>query len=260
MLQQRLWMIPIANWLGIFAAIACVYLLTQGAPAWWALAWAVGHLFGSIAVSAGLHRYFSHGSFKTTRFWHAVMAVYGTLTVQASPMGWAVTHASHHAHSDTPGDPHHTNLSYIVFKDYREVPKMTWRLKHLVGDSVVAFVHRYALVVIAAWVLVLLAVGAATDTGALPLLFGYLAPLGSTHFSGSMHHVISHHGKTPNDMPWMEWIFPAGGEWMHKYHHDNPRDPRFGGRWWSLDYGWWFICLVRTDSKQQGGAIKPTAC
>lgn len=247
MFQQRLWMIPIANWVGIFSAITCIYMLNTGTSAWWVTGWVLGHLFGSIAVSAGLHRYFSHGSFTTTKFWHVVMAVYGTLTVQASPMGWAVTHASHHAHSDTPLDPHHTKLSYVVFKNYRDTPMMSWRLKHLVGDTVTAFVHRYALFIIFGWIGILLAIGEATGTGLLPLLFCYFAPLGSTQFSGSMHHVISHHGNTPHDMPWMEWIFPAAGEWTHKYHHDNPRDPQLGRKWWHLDFGWWFICLIRTD-------------
>jgi fatty-acid desaturase len=123
----------------------------------------------------------------------------------------------------------------------------TWRIKHLVKDPVISFVHRYAVIIIAFWIVTLLLIGNITSTGLMPLLFGYFAPLGSTHMFGAVHQVTSHRGGAARDMPWMEWIFPAAGEWMHKHHHDNPRDPKLGQKWWNLDYGWWFIKLIRTD-------------
>lgn len=245
--KQRLWMIPIAHWTGLLSAAACVYAVTQGLHPAWLLLWALGHTFGGIAVSAGLHRYFTHGAFTTSRFWHVVLAFYATLTVQDSPLGWAAAHSTHHKHSDGAGDPHYTGLLYLVKKHYRQVPLVGWRVRHLVGDPVIAFVHRYALLIIATWVLALTAAGHAMGVGFAPLLFGYLAPLGSTHMFGAIHQVTSHRGGAARDLPWMEWIFPAAGEWMHKHHHDHPRDPRLGRRWWNLDYGWWFICMVRTD-------------
>lgn len=247
MFKQRMWMFPAAQWSGLCAAMFCVWFVANGASPWWLLAWAVGHTLGGIAVSAGLHRYFTHGAFQTTRFWHTALALYATLTVQDSPVAWAGVHSTHHAHSDRPGDPHYTGPLYLLRKHYLNVPLKMWRVRQVVTDPVVQFVHRNAVLIISAWVLILLAVGLATGTGALPLVFGYLAPLGSTHTFGAIHQVTSHRGGCARDMPWMEWVLPAAGEWMHKHHHDHPRDPRMGVNWWSLDYGWWFICLIRTD-------------
>jgi stearoyl-CoA desaturase (delta-9 desaturase) len=248
MFKQRMWMFPAAQWLGLLSGAYAIWLLTGGASLWWLLAWAVGHTFGGIAVSAGLHRYFTHGAFQTTRFWHNILALYATLTVQDSPVAWAGVHTTHHVHSDKPGDPHYTGFAYLLRKHYLSVPLKMRRVRQVIQDPTVRFVHRNAVLIIAAWISLLLLVGLLTGTGVLPLVFGYLAPLGSTQTFGAIHQVTSHRGGNgAKDMPWMEWILPAAGEWMHKHHHDHPRDPRMGTKWWNLDYGYWFICLIRTD-------------
>lgn len=245
-LHQRMWMIPAAHWAGMLGIAAAAWLLSTGLHAGWLALWALGHLAGSLAVSVGLHRYFTHGAFKTSPFWHWVLALYGTLTVQGSALGWAAAHQTHHVHSDTDRDPHITAWHYLWRKQYRDVPMEMWRVRKLVSDPAVAFTHRYGAAVIGAWVLALLLAGWGTSTGPLPLLFGYLAPLGTTHLVGAIHQVSSHRGGV-HDWPLLNWLLPAAGEWMHGHHHRRPRDARLGQRWFHLDYGWWFIQLIRTD-------------
>jgi stearoyl-CoA desaturase (delta-9 desaturase) len=245
-----MWMIPTAHWAGLFSIILALQFLFDGLSLWWAVVWIAGHVFGSIAVSVGLHRYFTHGAFKTNKFWHNVMAFYSTLTVQGSALGWEAAHTTHHEHADTPGDPHFTGWSYLWKKQYNDVPMSSWRVRNTLRskDKVLIFNHRYAVFVILAWVLILLGVGYATGNDILPLVFGYLAPLGTTHSIGALHQVLSHKGgKGPKDMPQMDLFLPAAGEWNHKHHHENPRDPKLGTKWWHFDYGYWFIQLIRTD-------------
>lgn len=250
MFRQRLWMIPVAHWTGLAAAASCVWLVMHNTPAWWLLAWVVGHIVGGISVSVGLHRYFTHAAFQTSRFWHNALAFYSTLTVQGSALGWAAAHMTHHVHSDKDGDPHYTGISYLWFKQYNKVRMVTWRVKHLVSDPVLAFTHRYGVLLILGWIAFLLCVGYLTGTGVKPLLFCYLAPLGSSHMAGAVHQVNSHRGGNgARNMPYMEWLLPAAGEWMHKHHHEHPRDPKIGQKWWHLDYGYAFIRAVRTDAK-----------
>lgn len=240
-------MIPVFQWIGYIAAALAGLALVQGhVSAWWLPAWAAGHVLGGIAISVGLHRYFTHGAFKTTPFWHAFLALISCLVVQGSPLAWSCAHQTHHTHADTKRDTHKVGLSYVLWKTYNDVPLERWRLKALVSDPWCHFVHTYTLAVIAAWCALLMFAGWATGTGWLPLVYGYLAPLGTVQVVGAAHQVISHRFDGARDMPLLEWLFPAAGEWNHGYHHHFPREARLGDRWWHLDYGWLFIRCIRS--------------
>jgi stearoyl-CoA desaturase (delta-9 desaturase) len=58
------------------------------------------------AITAFYHRYFSHKSFKTNRFWQFCFAVVGNSATQRGPLWWAAHHRKHHIHSDEESDLH----------------------------------------------------------------------------------------------------------------------------------------------------------
>ena len=51
-------------------------------------------------VTAGFHRYFSHRSYKTSRYFQFILAVLGTAAAQRGPLWWASHHRQHHKESD----------------------------------------------------------------------------------------------------------------------------------------------------------------
>ena len=57
-------------------------------------------------ITGFYHRYFSHRTFQTTRFFQAALAVLGTTAIQKGPLWWAGHHRFHHRHSDDPEDVH----------------------------------------------------------------------------------------------------------------------------------------------------------
>lgn len=57
-------------------------------------------------VTAFLHRYFSHKSYRVNRFWQFIFAILTCLAVQNGPCWWAAHHRHHHQHSDTEKDFH----------------------------------------------------------------------------------------------------------------------------------------------------------
>src|SRR5262249_41037201 len=59
-------------------------------------------------VTAGYHRYFSHRSFKTSRWFQFVLAFGAQITTQKSVLWWSSRHRHHHKTSDTPADVHST--------------------------------------------------------------------------------------------------------------------------------------------------------
>jgi len=73
-----------------------------------ALAFYVPRMF---FVTAAYHRYFSHRSFKTSRWFQFLLGLGATLTGQKGPLWWAAHHRIHHKLSDAPGDLHSVKQS-----------------------------------------------------------------------------------------------------------------------------------------------------
>ena len=65
--------------------LACLLVIVYP-PTWRAVLMAVGgHLLRMWAITVGFHRYFSHRSFRTSRFFQFVLAVLGTTAMQNDP-------------------------------------------------------------------------------------------------------------------------------------------------------------------------------
>jgi len=64
------------------------------------------YLLTMLGITVGFHRLFTHRSFATTPVIRFVLAVLGSMAVQASVLKWAAMHRRHHQHSDGPEDPH----------------------------------------------------------------------------------------------------------------------------------------------------------
>lgn len=237
--RQPLWMISIGHLLGIACMVLGITAVFQGlASPLWLLLWPFFHILDSLMLSVGLHRYFSHGAFKVGKFWHKFMVWYSVLLLNGSPQGWATAHLTHHIHSDTDRDPHLAVPSYLIWKRYRNVPMYKGRLRKFKGDRDLAFVHRYGMALWLAFAVITLLISWKL------FVFGYGMALGSVHVIGALHQVISHKDNKPRNLPWLEFVLPAMGEWMHATHH------KYGGRkdmrtaWWHLDLGYWFIRLI----------------
>ena len=86
--------------------LACLAVLWVGFS-WTALSVAVIVYFARVfGLTAFYHRYFSHRSFKTTRWFQFLGAVLASSAGQRGPIWWAAHHRAHHAHSDTEKDVH----------------------------------------------------------------------------------------------------------------------------------------------------------
>lgn len=236
------WTVWAAHLLGCISIVFGIWMIaTERASSLWLLAWFFMHLWHTLMVSVGLHRYFSHGSFKTTPFWHRVLSYYSVALLYGSPYAWATIHTTHHIHSDTERDPHYTNWTYLFYKGFREVPMSKSRFRCLVGDSTTDFVHRNGALL---WICF---AGALLTISPIAFLFGYLMPMGSSHIAGAIHQVIGHWGGKPRNIPLLEFVLPAAGEWQHGTHHEHPGRADFRTRWWHFDLSAIFIRIIRTN-------------
>ncbi|HSC88649.1 MAG TPA: hypothetical protein VLC09_15305, partial [Polyangiaceae bacterium] len=100
-------------WIFAFIPLMAAYSLYRGD---WAQvrigpALAVWYLM-TLGVSLGFHRYFSHKSFVTSRFFQFVLAFLGTASGQTGPISWSLMHKEHHETCETEVDHHSTNVGF----------------------------------------------------------------------------------------------------------------------------------------------------
>lgn len=232
---------------------ALVHLATLGAI-WTGVSWSMValclglYLVRMFAVTAGYHRYFSHRSFKTSRWFQFVLAFLAQSTSQKSVLWWAALHRHHHKHSDTELDVHsprhrgfwYSHVGWIFDQRYdrtdladvpdlAKYPELTFLLKYEQLPSIVLAVACFAafgwegLVVGFFWSTVLLYHG--------------------TFFINSLAHV---HGKqryaTGDDSRnnWWLAIITLGEGW-HNNHHAYQRSARQGFRWWEVDITYYIL-------------------
>jgi stearoyl-CoA desaturase (delta-9 desaturase) len=106
---------------------------------------AVTYLVRMFGITAGYHRYFSHRTFKTSRWFQFVLAALGCSALQKGPLWWAGHHREHHIHSDTDDDPHSprtrsfwwshvgwilsenfNHTSWYIVRDWARYPELRW--------------------------------------------------------------------------------------------------------------------------------------
>src|ERR1043165_5048905 len=113
---------------------------------WLGLALVVSGYYARMFFTTGAyHRYFSHRSYKTSRWFQFVLALGATCTAEKGPLWWAAHHRVHHKLSDMPGDLHSvkqsgfwwSHMGWILardlegtdetrIKDFAKYPELRW--------------------------------------------------------------------------------------------------------------------------------------
>ncbi len=102
------------------------------------------------AITGIYHRYFSHRTYKTSRFlFQFVMAFWGTSCGQQGPLWWAAHHRHHHKFSDMPEDIHSPGLrgfwwahwGWLICKRYADTNEEA--VKDLAKYPELKFINKY---------------------------------------------------------------------------------------------------------------------
>jgi stearoyl-CoA desaturase (delta-9 desaturase) len=193
-------------------------------------------------VTGAYHRYFSHRSFKTSRWFQFVLGLGAVLTGQRGPLWWAAHHRTHHKLSDTRGDLHSvkqsgfwwahqgwilspdldaTNLSRI--KDFARYPELVWldRWWHLPLGAFAVLTY-----VLGGW------------TGLIwGFCVGQVLCWHATYTINSLAHVWGARRYATSDDSRNNLVLAliTMGEGWHNNHHHYQVAARQGFFWWEVD-------------------------
>lgn len=235
--------------------LACLLVFWVG-WSWPAVLLALGlYVLRMFAITGGLHRYFSHRTFKTHRWFQAVLGFLATTSAQLGPLWWAAHHRHHHKSSDQPDDihsprqhgffmshmgwilhPKYTETRWELVKDWTKYPELVWLDKNsklpplILAGFCLAFGGIFG-----NWL------GWINITAAQSLVWGFFvsttALYHATFTINSLAHVWGTRRFETSDDSRNNWFLALVtlGEGWHNNHHRFPNSERQGLRWWEVD-------------------------
>ncbi len=207
------------------------------------------------AITGFYHRYFSHRTFQASRTVQFVFAAIGASSAQRGPLWWAAHHRQHHAHADTPADPHSprqhgfwrshagwflTPRSFAVdwsrIPDLARFPELRWLDRF---DTVMPLLLALALFAIGQF-LYHHAPGLGTDGWQLLVWGFFISTTVLFHATVTINSLAHRFGRrrfdTRDDSRNNAWLaLITFGEGWHNNHHFFPGSARQGFCWWELD-------------------------
>ena len=202
-------------------------------------------------VTGAYHRYFSHRSYRTSRWFQFVLALGATATGQKGPLWWAAHHRVHHKLSDAPGDLHSVvqqgfwwaHHGWILARDLEDTEHAN--VKDLAKYPELRWLNRW-------WMLPPLAVAAATYAigGFDAFVWGFCVSQvlcwpgtctinSLSHLWGGRRYATDDHSR--NNL--LLALITLGEGW-HNNHHHYQVAARQGFFWWEIDGTYYVLRLL----------------
>lgn len=212
------------------------------------VACAVLYFVRMFAVTGVYHRYFSHRTYKTSRWFQFVLAFLAQTSSQKGALWWAAHHRDHHKYSDLPWDVHspiqkgfwYSHVLWLVDRgtettDYN-------RIKDFAKFPELVFLNKF-------WLIPPVALGVATWLllGWSGLLIGFCLSTvllwHGTFLVNSLAHVLGKRRFPTTDTSRNNWWIAliTLGEGWHNNHHHYMSSARQGFYWWEIDITYYIL-------------------
>ncbi|XP_018579048.1 acyl-CoA Delta(11) desaturase-like [Anoplophora glabripennis] len=232
--------------IGLFHFIALYSFLTHSyfeKPGIVIYATVIGSICG-FGITGGIHRYFTHRSYKAKLPLKLILIFCFSMSGQNSILEWVRDHRVHHKFSETDADPHDSrrgfffaHVGWLMMKKRTEVIKKGRQIDYsdLLEDPLVAFHERHFMwfklicCFILPTIIPPLAWGESWIVSIKALVFArYVMQLNYTWLVNSAAHI---YGNKPYDIKIcpsenLAVSFVSMGEGYHNYHHTFPWDYR----------------------------------
>jgi stearoyl-CoA desaturase (delta-9 desaturase) len=238
-----------AIWVGVswVAAVVCILL----------------YVVRMFAITGGYHRYFSHRTYKTSRWFQFVLAFLGASSAQKGPLWWAAHHRHHHRYSDTEEDIHPpsyglwwAHVGWVLsarfvdtredlIKDFTSFPEIRW----LDRNHIIAPVTLGVAVFFLGYFLNLWFPSLGTS-GMQMLIWGFFISTTllyhGTFVINSLTHMIGSRrfNTSDNSRNHLLLALITLGEGWHNNHHRYPGSERQGFYWWEIDISHYILKML----------------
>ncbi len=232
----------------VLAHLACLGAIWSGVT--WTSVWlAIGlYWLRMFAVTGGYHRYFSHRTYKTSRFGQFLLALLAQSTAQKSVLWWASKHRHHHRYADTEHDVHspvltsfvYSHLGWIFARGHGRFDPST--ITDLTKFPELRLLHRFEIAPA-----ILLALVCFAIDGWAGLFVGFFCStvcvFHATFCINSLAHVHGDKDYVTGDESRNNWWLAVitMGEGWHNNHHAYQYSVRQGFRWWQWDPTYYII-------------------
>jgi stearoyl-CoA desaturase (delta-9 desaturase) len=209
------------------------------------------YLVRMFGITAGYHRYFSHRTFKTSRWFQFALAWLGCSAMQKGPLWWAANHRDHHRHSDQADDPHSprthsfwwSHIGWILaescegtnwprIRDWRHFPELRWLNRHHWVPGIV------------------LAFGCWLVDGWSGLVWGFFVSTillyHATFLVNSLCHCLGGRRYATKDHSRNNLLVAllTLGEGWHNNHHHYQSSANQGFFWWEIDVSYYALKVL----------------
>lgn len=197
--------------------------------------------------NVSLHRYFSHNSFKTNKFWHITMCLLSPLACGGSAYAYAMAHRAHHIFSDTEKDPHGKYLGFFktaMFDwNFKKIPIKT---AQSLNDKWIVLSHNYYVGIILIFYLILLTIdlqfALVYNLSVIFLWFAYISINVLNHTKGTINY---RNYETSDNSQNNLIVGYLVGEW-HNNHHHNPQKWNQKEKWWEIDVSAQLVKIIKS--------------
>lgn len=252
-------------WVPFLGTVAAIALAIRDGIAAWEIALLVsGFVLTSLGIELGLHRALAHRAFETHRWLRVLLAVLGSMAAEGRVLYWVASHRRHHAHSDTPRDPHSPHVRKVPGREPERlgmvrglwhahvghmitdaITNCTLFAKDLQKDPAMRRVSELYVPIVVLGLLIPAAIGAAVEgtwMGALRgFLWGGLARMFVVHHTtwsvASICHRFGGARFETGDLSRNNLLLalPSFGSAYQNNHHAFPSSAYLGLKWWEID-------------------------
>ena len=263
--EARIRDIDRVNWLRclpfVLLHLGCLAVFFVG-WSWAAIGAAIAlYLVRMFAITGIYHRYFSHRTFKTSRWGQFLFAVVGASSAQRGPLWWAANHRNHHRDSDTASDPHspvhygflrshagwfmctrYYATEYRRIQDFARFPELVWLNRFDKAVPAVLGLFIYLCGVGLNYIAPSLGV-----TGLQLFVWGFVVSttvlFHATASINSVAHLIGNKRYDTGDESRNNFLLAliTLGEGWHNNHHQYMGCTRQGFYWWEIDITYYIL-------------------
>ncbi len=247
--------------------LSCLFVILVG-WSWTAVAMAAFlYLLRMHAITGWYHRYFSHRTFKTNRFWQFVWAYIGNTSAQRGPLWWAAHHRHHHRYSDEVNDTHSpkqkgfwwSHMGWFASRanfrcklelvpDLAKFPELLWLDRFdILAPASLGFACWGLGMVLNHCVPSLKGTGWETS-GPQMLVWFLISTVITAHATftiNSLAHVFGSRRYETSDTSRNNFLLSllTLGEGWHNNHHHYQSTVRQGFRWYEVDVSWYLLVV-----------------